>query len=97
MPHDKPSAPDELREAREYLLGTDAPERARLGFQHQVWAEPTARLWERAGFGPGTHDSRRRLRTRLCELRPGAESRSERTSDGGRRVAAFPPPPPDGG
>jgi SAM-dependent methyltransferase len=40
-------------EANEYLLGTDTEELVRLGFQHQVWAEPTARAWERAGFGPG--------------------------------------------
>jgi SAM-dependent methyltransferase len=40
-------------EEHEYLLGTDDEELVRLGFQHQLWAEPTARLWERAGFGPG--------------------------------------------
>lgn len=40
-------------EEREYLLGTDEAERVRLGFQHQVWAEPTARAWEQGGFGPG--------------------------------------------
>jgi ubiquinone/menaquinone biosynthesis C-methylase UbiE len=37
----------------EYLLGTNAAELARLGFQHQVWAAATAEAWERAGFGPG--------------------------------------------
>jgi SAM-dependent methyltransferase len=38
---------------REYVLGTGDAELARLGFQHQVWAAPTAAAWERAGFGPG--------------------------------------------
>jgi len=38
---------------REYVLGTDADELRRLGFQHQVWAATTARLWELARFGPG--------------------------------------------
>lgn len=40
---------------REYVLGTHDAELARLGFQHQVWAEPTAAAWERAGFAPGHH------------------------------------------
>jgi SAM-dependent methyltransferase len=40
-------------EGDEYLLGTATKELERLGFQHQVWAEPTARVWEHAGFGPG--------------------------------------------
>lgn len=38
---------------QEYVLGTDDAELARLGFQHQVWAEQTARLWRLARFGPG--------------------------------------------
>jgi SAM-dependent methyltransferase len=38
---------------REYVLGTGDAELARLGFQHQVWAAPTAGAWERAGFRPG--------------------------------------------
>lgn len=37
----------------EYVLGTGADELSRLGFQHQVWAEYTARLWEDAGFTRG--------------------------------------------
>lgn len=37
----------------EYLLGTGEAELERLGFQHQVWGEWTAALWERAGFAPG--------------------------------------------
>lgn len=37
----------------EYVLGTGDAELARLGFQHQVWAGPTAGAWERAGFRPG--------------------------------------------
>lgn len=40
-------------EEREYVLGTHDDELVRLGFQHQVWAEPTAACWERAGFAPG--------------------------------------------
>lgn len=42
-----------LTEEREYLLGTDRDELARLGFQHQVWSGQAARAWERAGFAPG--------------------------------------------
>lgn len=38
---------------REYVLGTHDAELRRLGFQHQVWAAPTAAAWERARFGPG--------------------------------------------
>jgi ubiquinone/menaquinone biosynthesis C-methylase UbiE len=38
---------------REYLLGTNDAELARLGFQHQVWAAETAAAWERGGFRPG--------------------------------------------
>ena len=38
---------------QEYVLGTDDAELQRLGFQHQVWAEQTTRLWQRAGFAPG--------------------------------------------
>ena len=41
-------------EEREYVLGTHAAEHARLGFQHRVWAGPTADAWERAGFCPGS-------------------------------------------
>jgi ubiquinone/menaquinone biosynthesis C-methylase UbiE len=46
-----PGAP----EANEYLLGTDADELRRLGFQHQVWAREAADAWERGGFAPGHH------------------------------------------
>lgn len=38
---------------REYLLGTNEAEYVRLGFQHRVWAGPTADAWERGGFRPG--------------------------------------------
>jgi ubiquinone/menaquinone biosynthesis C-methylase UbiE len=38
---------------QEYVLGTDEDELRRLGFQHQVWAEQTAHLWQLARFGPG--------------------------------------------
>lgn len=37
----------------EYVLGTNDAELQRLGFQHQVWAAPTAASWERARFRPG--------------------------------------------
>ncbi|MGZ8493448.1 MAG: methyltransferase domain-containing protein [Gemmatirosa sp.] len=37
----------------EYVLGTHDAELRRLGFQHQVWAAPTAASWERARFAPG--------------------------------------------
>jgi SAM-dependent methyltransferase len=38
---------------REYVLGTNDEELARLGFQHRVWGEQAFALWERAGFAPG--------------------------------------------
>ena len=38
---------------REYVLGTDEAELARLGLQHRLWAEYAYALWERAGFRPG--------------------------------------------
>jgi SAM-dependent methyltransferase len=38
---------------RAYVLGTGDDELTRLGFQHEVWAAPTAAAWERAGFAPG--------------------------------------------
>ena len=37
----------------DYLLGMSDDELARLGFQHQMWAVPTAALWDRAGFARG--------------------------------------------
>ncbi len=37
----------------EYVLGTHEDELHRLGFQHQVWAPQTTRLWELARFAPG--------------------------------------------
>jgi ubiquinone/menaquinone biosynthesis C-methylase UbiE len=46
---------DEVRDGRDYLLGTRDEELRRLGFQHQVWAAQTTRAWERAGFRPGQH------------------------------------------
>jgi SAM-dependent methyltransferase len=42
-----------VAEEREYLLGTDDDELARLGFQHQLWAGEAVAAWSRAGFGPG--------------------------------------------
>lgn len=39
--------------ASDYVLGSGDLELARLGFQHQLWAGPTAGAWERAGFGAG--------------------------------------------
>lgn len=40
-------------EDNEYVLGTHDAELARLGFQHQVWAEPTTAAWSRANFRRG--------------------------------------------
>jgi len=42
-------SPDE----RQYVLGTHDAELARLGFQHEVWAEATVASWEHAGFHRG--------------------------------------------
>jgi SAM-dependent methyltransferase len=42
-----------MADEREYVLGTNDAELARLGFQHQLWAELSARTWQDAGFGPG--------------------------------------------
>jgi SAM-dependent methyltransferase len=38
---------------QEYVLGTQAAELQRLGYQHQVWSAPTAAAWEHARFAPG--------------------------------------------
>jgi SAM-dependent methyltransferase len=38
---------------RDYVLGTDADEIARLGLQHRVWREAMLGAWRRAGIGPG--------------------------------------------
>lgn len=48
----KQTGSEEVAEEQEYILGTDDVELRRLGFQHQVWAGPTARAWEHAGFAP---------------------------------------------
>lgn len=42
-----------VADSREYVLGTHDAELARLGFQHQVWAEATAASWEHADFRRG--------------------------------------------
>ncbi len=42
-----------MTDENEYVLGTHDDELRRLGFQHQVWAEQTAKLWEAARFAPG--------------------------------------------
>jgi len=39
---------------REYVLGTDAEELARLGTQHRIWADRAAMLWRRARIGLGS-------------------------------------------
>ncbi len=41
-----------MSEKGEYVLGTHDDELHRLGFQHQVWAPQTTRLWEIARFAP---------------------------------------------
>ena len=38
---------------REYVLGTNSAELARLGFQHAVWSQATAASWQHANFGRG--------------------------------------------
>lgn len=38
---------------KEYLLGTQDDELARLGLQHRIWSAQAFALWERAGFGAG--------------------------------------------
>lgn len=43
------------RDEREYVLGTDAQESARLGLQHRLWSASAHALWERAGIRPGHH------------------------------------------
>lgn len=43
-----------VEDEKAYVLGTGDDELVRLGFQHRLWIEHTAALWERAGFGPGS-------------------------------------------
>ncbi|MCL4741749.1 MAG: methyltransferase domain-containing protein [Phycisphaerales bacterium] len=38
---------------REYVLGTDEAELARLGFQHRLWSDTAHALWQSAGIRPG--------------------------------------------
>ncbi len=38
---------------REYVLGTDEQEHARLSLQHAIWGDAASSHWTRAGFGPG--------------------------------------------
>jgi SAM-dependent methyltransferase len=38
---------------REYVLGTDEKEHARLSLQHALWSDAAVGQWARAGFGPG--------------------------------------------
>jgi tRNA A58 N-methylase Trm61 len=47
------TGPPRDAEANEYVLGTDAAELQRLGFQHRVWSAPAFALWERAGVAQG--------------------------------------------
>ncbi len=42
-----------MAESDEYVLGASDEELERLAFQHQVWLDETAALWNAAGFGPG--------------------------------------------
>jgi SAM-dependent methyltransferase len=41
-------------EDRDYLLGTDDPELARLGLQHRVWRPTALACWDRAGITVGS-------------------------------------------
>lgn len=69
----------------DYLLGSDAAELRRLGFQHAVWSETARALWRRAGFGPGM---------RLVDLGAGPGYASLELVDlvgpGGRVIAVEP-------
>src|SRR5947209_14907505 len=38
---------------RDYVLGTNEEELARLGLQHQVWQNVVLKCWREAGVGPG--------------------------------------------
>lgn len=42
-----------MNDERDYILGTDAEELERLGFQHRVWSKDAFALWEYAGLGQG--------------------------------------------
>ena len=42
-----------LDEGRQYVLGVNDAEVARLGFQHQLWSHAAHALWERAGLNRG--------------------------------------------
>ena len=42
-----------MADEKEYILGTDADEIARLRFQHKAWLEQAYSLWERAGLRHG--------------------------------------------
>ncbi len=44
---------EQILEDQQYILGTKDEELTRLGFQHQLWSEITAKTWRRAGFRPG--------------------------------------------
>jgi len=43
----------QVEERDEYILGTDAEELERLGFQHKVWVRAAYELFERGGLGAG--------------------------------------------
>lgn len=42
-----------IKEANEYILGTNRKELHRLGLQHQVWASEAHTGWKNAGFSAG--------------------------------------------
>ncbi|MBK8913955.1 MAG: methyltransferase domain-containing protein [Phycisphaerales bacterium] len=45
--------PTRSGEEREYALGTHDAELARLGWQHDLWADVARQLWDRAGIASG--------------------------------------------
>lgn len=49
-----PSETESTHPEREYLLGTDAVELERLGYQHEVWKPVTTAGWEHGRFAPGS-------------------------------------------
>ncbi len=42
-----------MSQAKEYVLGMQDDELARLGFQHAVWRTFVQEAWRAAGIGPG--------------------------------------------
>lgn len=52
-PASAPTSPALGSIERDYVLGTNDEEIARLGLQHRVWRPTVLDCWRRAGIGPG--------------------------------------------